>query len=172
MAKSDEVKEEKSYTRLEDLGGKYGATRARKRVGRGTGSGHGKTSARGTKGAQSRSGYSRRPGFEGGQMPLQRRLPKRGFNNIFAKNFSEVNVGRLEKFEAGANLDADVLRAAGVVRKVAPDGVKILGAGKIAKAVHLKVQGCTVSARKKVEGAGGSIEIVPLPRAAQEKASK
>ncbi|MDA1000316.1 MAG: 50S ribosomal protein L15 [bacterium] len=170
MAK--DAKQEKTYTRLEDLAGKHGTTHARKRVGRGSGSGHGKTSARGMKGAQSRSGYSRKTGFEGGQMPLQRRLPKRGFNNIFAKDFSEVNVGRLENFETGATLDTDVLRAAGFVRKVSRDGVKILGAGKIAKALHLKVQGCTASARKKVEGAGGSIEIVALPKAGPKKASE
>jgi large subunit ribosomal protein L15 len=154
--------EENDYTRLGDLRATPGSVRTRTRVGRGTGSGHGKTSRRGHKGQQSRSGYSKKPGFEGGQMPLQRRLPKRGFNNIFKKEFSEVNVGRLDRFEAGAELDGLMLEASGVISRLAKDGVKLLGSGKIDCALTLKVQGCSESARKKVEGAGGSVEIVPM----------
>lgn len=153
---------ENDYTRLSDLRATPGSVRTRTRVGRGTGSGHGKTSRRGHKGQQSRSGYSKKPGFEGGQMPLQRRLPKRGFHNIFKKEFSEVNVGRLDRFEAEAEVDGLALEASGVVRKLAKDGVKLLGSGKIDRPLALKVQGCSESARKKVEAAGGSVEIVPL----------
>jgi large subunit ribosomal protein L15 len=150
-------------TRLGDLRGKHGAHRGRRRVGRGVGSGMGKTSGRGHKGAKARSGTTQKPGYEGGQMPLQRRLPKRGFRNIFGKEFSEVNVGRLGRFEAGATVDAAALRSSGLVRKLAQGGVKLLGTGSIDRVLHLKVQGCSESARKKVEGAGGSVEVVPLP---------
>ncbi len=98
-------------------------------MGRGTGSGIGKTSSRGQKGQKSRSGYSRKVGFEGGQMPLQRRLPKRGFKNIFKKEFSEVNVGVLGRFDPGTTVDASALKASRVVRKLAKNGVKLLGSG-------------------------------------------
>jgi large subunit ribosomal protein L15 len=152
-------------TGLGDLHGKPGATHSRKRVGRGVGSGMGKTSTRGHKGAKARSGNKKKPGYEGGQMPIQRRLPKRGFNNIFAKDFSEVNVGRLERFEAGATVDTEALRKSGLVRKLAQNGVKLLGSGEIDRPLHLKVQGCSESAKKKVEGAGGSVEVVPLKAA-------
>jgi large subunit ribosomal protein L15 len=94
-------------------------------------------------------------------MPLQRRLPKRGFRNIFKKELSEVNVGKLARFDAGAAVDAAALRASGVVRKLGADGVKLLGVGAIDRALTLKVQGCSESARRKVEAAGGSVEIVP-----------
>jgi large subunit ribosomal protein L15 len=160
---------ENDYTKLSDLRAKYGSVRTRKRVGRGTGSGSGKTSSRGQKGQKSRSGYSRKIGFEGGQMPLQRRLPKRGFNNIFKKEFSEVNVGKLERFDAGATVDASELEAARVVRKLAKNGVKLLGVGEIDRALTLKVQGCSASARKKIEAAGGSVEIVSLASSPKDK---
>ncbi len=160
---------ENDYTKLSDLRAKYGSVRTRKRVGRGTGSGTGKTSSRGQKGQKSRSGYSRKIGFEGGQMPLQRRLPKRGFHNIFKKEYSEVNVGKLERFDAGATVDAPELEAARVVRKLAKNGVKLLGAGEIDRALTVKVQGCSASARKKIEAAGGSVEIVPLGSSPKDK---
>ena len=151
------------FTGLGDLSPPDGAVRPRRRVGRGTGSARGKTSTRGHKGQKSRSGYSRKVGFEGGQMPLQRRLPKRGFNNRFKKEFSELNVGRLGALAESATVDAATLRAAGLVRKVARDGVKLLGSGEVDRALHLKVQKCSASARRKIEGAGGSVEIAPLP---------
>ncbi len=160
---------ENSYTGLGDLSSPDGAVKARRRVGRGTGSGRGKTSTRGHKGQKSRSGYSRKVGFEGGQMPLQRRLPKRGFNNRFKKEFSELNVGRLGVLAEGVNADADALRAAGLIRKVAKDGVKILGEGEVDRAVHLKVQKCSESARRKIESAGGSVEIVALAAKPEDK---
>ncbi len=170
MADNGEAAEKKAdFTRLGDLRAAPGSTRARRRVGRGPGSGLGKTAGRGQKGAKSRSGYKRKPGFEGGQMPLQRRLPKRGFHNLFSREFSEVNVGRLERFEAGASVDAAALRASGLVRKIGKDGVKLLGGGAIDRALHLKVQGCSASARRKVEGAGGSVEIVSLAAAGKDK---
>lgn len=172
MAKGKEnPKETAEFTRLDNLRGLAGATRDRRRIGRGTGSGVGKTSGRGHKGAKSRSGYRKRVGFEGGQMPLQRRLPKRGFRNIFGKEFSEVNVCHLERFEAGAALDADTLRASGVVRKIRKDGVRILGNGTLTKSLHLKVQGCSRPAREKVEKAGGSVVIVPLREPSVEEGS-
>ncbi len=97
-------------------------------------------------------------------MPLQRRLPKRGFHNLFSRDFSEVNVGRLDRFESGATLDAAALKASGLVRRIRKDGVKILGSGTIDKPLHLKVQGCSASARRKLEGAGGSVEILPASK--------
>jgi len=102
-------------------------------------------------------------------MPLQRRLPKRGFNNIFKKEFSEVNVGKLIRFDAGAAVDVSELEASGIVRKIAKNGVKLLGVGEIDRALTIKVQGCSESARKKIEAAGGSIEIVPLDSPSKDK---
>ncbi len=102
-------------------------------------------------------------------MPLQRRLPKRGFNNRFKKEFSELNVGRLNVLAEGVNADADALRAAGLIRKVAKDGVKLLGEGEVDRALHLKVQKCSESARRKIESAGGSVEIVALAAKPEDK---
>ncbi len=147
---------------LNTLKGKFGATSKSKRVGRGAGSGTGKTSGRGMKGQQSRSGYSRKVGFEGGQMPLQRRLPKRGFNNRFRKNYSEINVGTLESLENGITLDFQNFLKMGLASKKSKDGVKLLGFGDIKKKLHLKIQKCSQSARQKIEDAGGTIEIVVL----------
>src|SRR5262245_43646995 len=113
-----------------------GANRKNKRVGRGIGSGHGKTATRGYKGQKSRSGTSVRPGFEGGQMPLHRRLPKRGFNNIFRKEYALVNLKDLARFEAGAKIDPAILHELGIVRS-SKDGVKVLGEGDLEKAVHV-----------------------------------
>ncbi len=125
---------------LSNLKPKKGARHAKKRVGRGPGSGHGKTSGRGEKGQKSRSGYSGKRGFEGGQMPLHRRLPKRGFTNIFKKDYAVVNVSDLERFDSGASIDETTLRQAGLV-KGSHDGVKVLGDGELSKKL-------TVSATK------------------------
>lgn len=139
-----------------------GERRTRTRLGRGEGSGKGKTAGRGTKGAQSRSGYTHRPGFEGGQMPLHRRLPKKGFRNIFAKQFTTVNLERLAGLEAGTVVTAGSLKDAGLVRTVAKDGVKILGRGDIGVAIHVRVSKLTRSAAAKIVAAGGTVEG-PLP---------
>ncbi len=139
-----------------------GSTRNRTRVGRGEGAGKGKTAGRGTKGAQARSGYTHRPGFEGGQMPLARRLPKRGFHNIFAKDFEVVNVGRLSGFEAGSVVNAESLKAAGTISRIGKDGVKILGRGDLGVALHVRVSKLSRSAAEKIVAAGGTIEG-PVP---------
>lgn len=159
----NEAAQEAAWTGLGDLSPPEGAVKSRRRVGRGAGSDRGKTSTRGHKGQKSRSGYRRKVGFEGGQMPLQRRLPKRGFNNRFKKEFSLLNVGRLCALAAGASVDAATLQAAGLVRKVAKDGVKLLGEGEVDSALHLKIQKCSASARRKIEDAGGSVELAALP---------
>ena len=145
--------------RLHDLQPPKGAKKSRKRVGRGEGSGLGKTSGRGHKGQGSRSGSSVRPGFEGGQMPLQRRLPKRGFTNIWKKKFSLVNLRDLGKFEAGSVIDAEGLVAAGIIKK-ADDKIKLLGKGAIDKPLTLKVHSVSVQAKAAVEAAGGTVEIL------------
>ena len=130
--------------KLHEIKPAQGATRVQKRVGRGTGSGHGKTSTRGHKGQWARSGGGVRPGFEGGQMPLQRRLPKRGFNNIFATKYVTIKVSDLEKFEAGATVDTEALLKAGIISKTL-DGVKVLGNGELTKALNVKVAAYTAS---------------------------
>lgn len=170
MAENDTTPADE-HTGLGDLSSPKGAVRARRRVGRGAGSDRGKTSTRGHKGQKARSGYRRKVGFEGGQMPLQRRLPKRGFNNRFRKEFSELNVGRLGVLAPEARMDAAALQAAGLVRKVAKDGVKLLGEGDVDRALHLRVQKCSASARQKIEGAGGSVEIVALPARQGDKSA-
>lgn len=139
-----------------------GSRRKRTRVGRGEGAGKGKTAGRGTKGAQSRSGYKTRPGFEGGQMPLHRRLPKVGFTNIFAKEFAEVNVSQLEKLEAGTVVTAELLKEHGIVSKIGKDGVKILGRGDLGVALHVRVSKLTRSAAEKITAAGGTVDG-PVP---------
>ena len=149
--------------RLNDLREKPGATKARKRVGRGIGSGSGKTSGRGVKGQKSRSGVAIN-GFEGGQMPLYRRLPKRGFKNIFAKSFNVVSVGRIQaaidakKLDAKEPVTVETLKAAGVVRR-AKDGVRLLGDGDISAKVTIEVAGASKSAIEKVEKAGGAVKV-------------
>ncbi len=142
---------------LSNLSPNPGSRKTRKRVGRGQGSGHGKTSTRGHKGYKARSGSSIKPGFEGGQMPLQRRIPKRGFNNIFRKEYAVVNVGDLDVFEAGTRIDRAMLVDAGLVAKKF-DSVKILGNGEIGKAFTFVVDKLSESARQKIEAAGGTIE--------------
>jgi len=128
------------------------------RVGRGIGSGNGKTSGRGHKGQLSRSGGGVRVGFEGGQMPLVRRIPKRGFVNIFKKEYSLVNLKDLEDFEAGTVITPELLRESGKIKKI-KDGVKILGEGKITKPLIVRVNAVSQSARAKIEAAGGKVEV-------------
>jgi len=143
---------------LADLAPAPGSRKKRKRVGRGPGSGHGKTSCRGHKGQNSRSGGGVKPGFEGGQMPLQRRLPKRGFTNIFQKTFSIVNVSSLEKLE-DTEITPEVLIKEGLVRKI-QDGVKILGNGELTKALTVKAHAFSASAKEKIEKAKGTVEVI------------
>jgi large subunit ribosomal protein L15 len=143
---------------LSDLAPAPGSRKKRKRVGRGPGSGHGKTSCRGHKGQNSRSGGGVKPGFEGGQMPLQRRIPKRGFTNIFQKTFSIVNVSSLEKLEE-SEITPEVLIKEGLVRKI-QDGVKILGNGELKKAVTVKAHAFSASAKEKIEKAKGTAEVI------------
>ena len=129
------------------------------RKGRGHGSGNGQTAGRGHKGQNARSGGGVRPGFEGGQMPLYRRLPKRGFTNIFAKDYVAINVEKLEKFENGAVVDAQALKDAGVISKI-QDGVVIMGRGEITKSLTVKAVRFTESAKEKIEKAGGKAEVI------------
>ncbi|WP_066645849.1 50S ribosomal protein L15 [Christensenella timonensis] len=145
--------------KLHELAPAEGAKKSPKRVGRGCGSGIGKTSARGQKGQKSRSGGGVRPGFEGGQMPLARRLPKRGFTNIFAKEYATINVAALEKFDDGAVVDFEILLNSGLVSK-ASDGLKILGNGELKKKLTVKAAKFTKTAEQKITAAGGSIEVV------------
>lgn len=145
--------------KLNELYAVEGSTKARKRVGRGQGSGTGKTSGKGEKGQNARSGGGVRPGFEGGQMPLYRRLPKRGFTNIFAKKIVSINVDRLNVFENGTEVTPEVLLEARVISKVM-DGVKILGNGNIEKALTIKGCKLSKSAVEKIEAAGGKVEVI------------
>jgi large subunit ribosomal protein L15 len=144
---------------LNNLKPKKGARHAKKRVGRGPGSGHGKTSGRGEKGQKSRSGYSGKRGFEGGQMPLHRRLPKRGFTNIFKKDYAVVNVSDLERFDSGASIDEATLRQAGLV-KGSHDGVKVLGDGELSKKLTVSATKFSKSAREIIEKAGGTVQEI------------
>ena len=136
-----------------------GATHKRKRIGRGPGSGHGKTACRGHKGFWSRSGASMRPGFEGGQMPLIRRIPKRGFTNIFKKEFAVVNVGDLNEFRKGTKVDLQKMVESGLVKKLKA-GVKILGTGKLDKTLHVVAHQFSKSAQEKIQAAGGTCEVI------------
>ncbi|MGI5959844.1 MAG: 50S ribosomal protein L15 [Massiliimalia sp.] len=146
--------------KLHELSPAPGSVRDVKRIGRGHGSGNGKTAGKGHKGQKARSGGSIRPGFEGGQMPLQRRVPKRGFNNIFAKQYVIVNVSDLDaKFEAGAVVDTNALMEAGLVKKPM-DGVKILGNGEVTKNFTVKAAAFSKSAIEKIEKAGGKTEVM------------
>jgi large subunit ribosomal protein L15 len=146
--------------KLNELKPNQGAKKAKKRLGRGQASGTGGTSGKGHKGQNSRSGGGVRPGFEGGQMPLQRRLPKRGFNNLrFAVRVAEVNLRDLDRFEAGQVVDAAALAEAGII-KGRYDKVKLLGQGELAKALTIKVDRASAGAKTKVEAAGGTLELV------------
>ncbi|MDO4618612.1 MAG: 50S ribosomal protein L15 [Clostridia bacterium] len=145
--------------RLEELKPREGSTHRKKIVGRGIGSGVGKTSGRGHKGQKARSGGGVRPGFEGGQMPLYRRLPKRGFTNIFAKKYVTVNVEVLDKFNDGDEVTAESLLEKGIISKTL-DGVKILGRGEVTKKLTVKVAKVSESAKEKIEKAGGKAEVI------------
>ena len=136
-----------------------GSRHVRKRIGRGQGSGHGKTAGKGHKGQKARAGRGMQPGFEGGQMPLQRRIPKRGFNNIFATKYAIVNLAALNVFEDGATVDAEALIAKGIVKK-AYDGIKVLGNGAVSKKLTVKAAAYSESAKAKIEAAGGKAEVI------------
>ena len=147
--------------KLHDLSAVPGSTKISKRVGRGHGSGQGKTAGKGHKGQKARSGASIRPGFEGGQMPLYRRLPKRGFNNsVFAKQYAEVNVAQLNRFEDGATVDPVALIEAGILKNVR-DGIRILGNGTLeTKNLTVIANGFTKAAEEKITAAGGKVEVI------------
>ena len=145
--------------KLSELSPAEGSVRQAYRKGRGAGSGNGKTGGRGHKGQKARSGGGVRPGFEGGQMPLQRRIPKRGFKNIFATKYASVNVEVLSRFEDGAVVDTKALQDAGIVKKTY-DGVKFLGRGEVTKKLTVKAAAFSASAKEKIEAAGGKAEVV------------
>lgn len=147
--------------KLHELSPAAGSTKERKRIGRGAGSGQGKTAGKGHKGQKARAGRGMRPGFEGGQMPLQRRLPKRGFNNIFRQEVATVNVSAIDAaFEAGATVTIEELVNKGLVKKVLAGGVKVLGNGDITKSLTVKANAFSASAKEKIEAAGGTVEEV------------
>ncbi len=148
-----------AFARVHELRPSPGATHSRKRVGRGPGSGHGKTAGRGNKGQKSRSGYRHQRGFEGGQMPLHRRIPKRGFTNIFRVEYDIVNISDLDRFEAGAAVTLEDLARKRLARRSRP--VKILGDGAITKALTVSAHKFSASARASIEAAGGHCEVVP-----------
>jgi large subunit ribosomal protein L15 len=145
--------------RIEDLSPAEGSKKKKKRVGRGIGSGHGKTSCKGHKGQKARSGRTKGPGFEGGQMPLQRRLPKRGFKNLFKIEFAIVNLKDINKIEGIDVITPDVLIEKGIVKDI-KDGVKILGGGEIRKPLTIKADAFSSSASAKINAAGGKVEVL------------
>ena len=146
--------------KLHDLSPAAGSTKERKRIGRGPASGQGKTAGKGHKGQKARAGRGMRAGFEGGQMPLQRRIPKRGFNNIFAKEIAIVNVSAIdEKFADGAVVDVAALKSVGLVKDEL-DGVKVLGNGEVTKKLTIKANAFSAGAKAKIEAAGGKAEIL------------
>lgn len=144
---------------LHELSPAIGSKKVAKRIGRGHGSGQGKTAGKGHKGQKARSGGGIRPGFEGGQMPLHRRIPKRGFNNIFAQKIVAVNIAALNAFEDGAQVDAQALVNAGIIKKEY-DGIKILSNGKLTKKLNVKASAFSESARQKIEEVGGKAEVI------------
>ena len=145
--------------KLNELSPPSGSRKYSKRLGRGVGSGTGKTSGRGTKGYNSRSGGGVRPGFEGGQMPIQRRLPKRGFTNIFQKKIAVINLRDLSRFESGSLVDETALVQAGLI-KGKRDGIKLLGHGEIKQPLEIRLHHISRSAREKIEAAGGTVEVL------------
>lgn len=145
--------------KLYELSPAAGSVKDVKRIGRGHGTGNGKTAGKGHKGQNARSGGGVRPGFEGGQMPMTRRIPKRGFNNIFATKYSVVNVSDLDQFVDGTVVDADLLKASGLIKKT-NDGVKILGNGELTKNLTVKAAAFSASAKEKIEKAGGKAEVM------------
>ena len=145
---------------LENLKPARGSVKDKKRVGRGPGSGRGKTSGRGEKGQKSRSGYSRKVGFEGGQMPLHRRVPKRGFtNHRFKKEYAEINLGRLDVFEAGTIVTPEILLSRGMIKKVG-HGVKVLGDGDLTNALTVRAHKFSAKAQEQIGAAGGKAEVI------------
>ncbi len=145
--------------KLNQLTAVPGSTKEPKRIGRGHGSGNGKTAGKGHKGQKARAGHGMRPGFEGGQMPLQRRIPKRGFNNIWAKEVVSINVGSLNQFEDGALVDVNALLQAGLLKK-SGDALKILANGELSKKLTVKANAFSEAAKAKIEAAGGKAEVV------------
>jgi large subunit ribosomal protein L15 len=145
--------------KLNELSPADGSKKSRQRLGRGVGSGWGKTAGRGSKGQGARSGGGVRPGYEGGQMPIHRRLPKRGFTNIFKKNFAIINIRDLARFESGSTVDEVELVKCGLI-KGTYDGIKLLGQGEIDYPLQIKVNAVSESARKKISSAGGTVEVV------------
>ena len=145
--------------KMHELAPALGSTKEAKRIGRGHGSGNGKTAGKGHKGQKARAGHGMRPGFEGGQMPLQRRVPKRGFNNIFAEEWVAINVSALEVFEDGTVVDATALADKGIIKK-ANLPVKVLGNGKLTKKLEVKLNAYSASASEKITAAGGKAEVI------------
>ena len=145
--------------KMHELAPAIGSTKEAKRIGRGHGSGNGKTAGKGHKGQKARAGHGMRPGFEGGQMPLQRRVPKRGFNNIFAEEWAAINVSALEVFEDGTVVDAAALAAKGIIKK-ANLPIKVLGNGKLTKKLEVKLNAYSASATEKITAAGGKAEVI------------
>ena len=145
--------------KLHELSPAAGSVKANFRKGRGAGSGNGKTAGKGHKGQNARSGGGVRPGFEGGQLPIYRKLPKRGFNNHFAKNYAIINLDKLDKFESGATVDINTLLENGTIKN-AFDGLKVLGKGELTKALTVKAAVFSASAKEKIEAAGGKAEVV------------
>lgn len=145
--------------KLHELSPAEGSAKEPKRIGRGHGSGQGKTAGKGHKGQNARSGGGVRPGFEGGQMPLARRIPKRGFNNIFGTTYAVINVSDLEQFVDGTVVDAELLAASGIVKKTC-DGIKVLGNGEVSKKLTVKLAAFSQTAREKIEKAGGKAEVI------------
>lgn len=145
--------------KLHELSPAEGSTKESKRIGRGHGSGQGKTAGKGHKGQNARSGGGVRPGFEGGQMPLARRIPKRGFNNIFGTTYAVINVSDLDQFVDGTVVDAELLTAVGLVKKTC-DGIKVLGNGEVSKKLTVKVAAFSQTAKEKIEKAGGKAEVI------------
>ena len=145
--------------KMHELSPAFGSTKEAKRIGRGHGSGNGKTAGKGHKGQKARAGHGMRPGFEGGQMPLQRRIPKRGFNNIFAEEWIAINLSALEVFEDGATVDAAALADKGIVKKASLP-IKVLANGKLTKKLTVKAAAFSESAKAKIEAAGGKAEVM------------
>ena len=145
--------------KMHELSPAIGSTKEAKRIGRGHGSGNGKTAGKGHKGQKARAGHGMRPGFEGGQMPLQRRIPKRGFNNIFAKEWAVINLAALNVFEDGATVDAAALTEKGIIKK-ANLPVKVLGNGQLTKKLTVKLNAFSASATEKIGEAGGKAEVI------------
>ena len=145
--------------KMHELAPAFGSTKEAKRIGRGHGSGNGKTAGKGHKGQKARAGHGMRPGFEGGQMPLQRRIPKRGFNNIFAEEWAAINLSALEVFEDGATVDAVALADKGIIKKASLP-VKVLGNGKLTKKLTVKLNAFSASAAEKINSVGGKAEVI------------